>query len=89
LILRQACGRRASILLFHFLNENLEIVEVGNIAATRDGVRLDVEVDWEELAAILRDAYLMASPKRLANAPGRGEAASPAREARHVRLAKW
>ncbi|HYB92224.1 MAG TPA: MmcQ/YjbR family DNA-binding protein [Candidatus Binataceae bacterium] len=29
------------------------------------GVRLDVKVDWDELAAILRDGYLMSAPDRL------------------------
>ena len=28
------------------------------------GVRLDAEVDWEEVAAILRDGYLMSAPKK-------------------------
>ncbi len=32
------------------------------------GVRLDVKVDWKELAAILRDGYQMAAPKRLLSA---------------------
>jgi hypothetical protein len=30
------------------------------------GVRLDDEVNWEELAAILKDGYLMSAPKKLA-----------------------
>jgi hypothetical protein len=30
------------------------------------GVRLDVEVKWDELAAILEDGYRMSAPKRLA-----------------------
>jgi hypothetical protein len=30
------------------------------------GVRLDVEVDWDEIADILEDGYRMAAPKRLA-----------------------
>ena len=30
------------------------------------GVRLDVDVDWEELAAILEDGWIMSAPKRLA-----------------------
>ncbi len=29
------------------------------------GVRLDYKVDWDELAEILKDGYLMAAPKRL------------------------
>ncbi len=29
------------------------------------GVRLDYKVDWEELAGILKDGYLMSAPKRL------------------------
>jgi hypothetical protein len=31
------------------------------------GVRLDVKVVWDELAAILRDGYLMTVPKRMAD----------------------
>ena len=30
------------------------------------GVRLDVEVDWDELAAILEDGWMMSAPKKLA-----------------------
>lgn len=30
------------------------------------GVRLDVEVDWDEVADFVRDGYRMAAPKRLA-----------------------
>jgi predicted DNA-binding protein (MmcQ/YjbR family) len=30
------------------------------------GVRLDYKVDWDEVAAILKDGYLMSAPKRLA-----------------------
>lgn len=30
------------------------------------GVRLDVDVDWDEIDAILRDAYRVAGPKTLA-----------------------
>jgi hypothetical protein len=37
------------------------------------GVRLDAGTDWEELAAILNDAYLMSAPKKL-----RGTLAVPA-----------
>jgi hypothetical protein len=33
------------------------------------GVRLDVKVDWDELARIVEDGYRMAAPKRLAAAP--------------------
>ena len=29
------------------------------------GVRLDYEVNWDEVAAILKDGYLMSAPKRL------------------------
>ena len=29
------------------------------------GVRLDYKVDWDELAGILKDGYLMSAPKRL------------------------
>ena len=32
------------------------------------GVRLDGRVDWDELRELLRDAYLLAAPKRLAAA---------------------
>lgn len=35
------------------------------------GVRLDVKVDWDELAALLTDGYLMSAPKRLVNPRGR------------------
>jgi predicted DNA-binding protein (MmcQ/YjbR family) len=31
------------------------------------GVRLDYKVDWDEVAAILKDGYLMSAPKRLAS----------------------
>lgn len=31
------------------------------------GVRLDVDVDWDEMAAICRDAYRTVAPKRLAD----------------------
>jgi hypothetical protein len=37
------------------------------------GVRLDVKVDWGELAAILKDGYLMSAPNRLARLHGRGQ----------------
>src|SRR5271170_1068462 len=30
------------------------------------GVRLDYKVNWDEVAAILKDGYLMSAPKRLA-----------------------
>ena len=36
------------------------------------GVRLDYKVDWEELAGILKDGYLLSAPKRL-----RGRVAKP------------
>ena len=29
------------------------------------GVRLDVDVDWDQVADIIEDAYRMAAPKRL------------------------
>ena len=32
------------------------------------GVRLDVDVDWDEIADICKDAYLVIAPKRLAAA---------------------
>lgn len=31
------------------------------------GVRLDVAVDWDEIAGLIEDAYRMAAPKGLAN----------------------
>ena len=40
------------------------------------GVRLDVKVVWDELAAILRDGYLMSAPKRLVESLSPGEATS-------------
>lgn len=47
------------------------------------GVRLDVKVRWDELAAILNDGYLMSAPKRLAAArPRIGAAAVRAKSAR-------
>jgi hypothetical protein len=33
------------------------------------GVRLDVDVDWDELASIIEDAYRMAAPKGLRQRP--------------------
>jgi hypothetical protein len=41
------------------------------------GVRLDYEVDWDELSGILKDGYEMSIPKRLRGraAPARDEAA--------------
>jgi hypothetical protein len=30
------------------------------------GVRLDVDVDWDEVGSILREAYLLVAPRRLA-----------------------
>lgn len=29
------------------------------------GVRLDIEVDWSEIADLVRDSYQMTAPKRL------------------------
>lgn len=47
------------------------------------GVRLDVKVRWDEVAAILNDGYLMSAPKRLAAArPRIGAAAVRAKSAR-------
>lgn len=34
------------------------------------GVRLDHEVDWDEIAAIVRDAYRLVAPARLAHPLG-------------------
>ena len=34
------------------------------------GVRLDVEVDWDEVADLVADAYRMTAPKRLVTALG-------------------
>ena len=43
------------------------------------GVRLDVKnVDWEELAGILEDGYLMTAPKRLAKLRSGAASASAA-----------
>ncbi len=54
------------------------------------GVRLDVKVRWDELAAILNDGYLMSAPKRLAAARPRTVPASvkakPARKKLHPLL---
>ncbi len=47
------------------------------------GVRLDVKVDWDELANIVADSYRMTAPKRLwapANPSGQGAAASRPKE---------
>jgi len=42
------------------------------------GVRLDVQnVDWEELAGLIEDAYLMSAPKRLAKARDDAVTAAP------------
>jgi len=38
------------------------------------GLRLDVDVDWDEVAAHLEESYRMTAPKRLAVHPGRGTA---------------
>ncbi len=44
------------------------------------GVRLDVKVDWDELASIVADSYRMTAPKRLsAPANPRGQATAAAR----------
>jgi len=32
------------------------------------GVRLDVDVDWDEIAGIVRDAYCMVVPPKVATA---------------------
>ncbi|MEY2406212.1 MAG: hypothetical protein QOH64_1461 [Acidimicrobiaceae bacterium] len=40
------------------------------------GVRLDVEVDWEEMAGIVEDAYRIVAPKQLVAKLGSGEGAS-------------
>ena len=54
------------------------------------GVRLDVKkVDWEELAGILEDGYLMSAPKRLAKPRGGAAAAPiPATEKRRTKRAQ-
>jgi hypothetical protein len=39
------------------------------------GVRLDVKVDWNELAAIVKDGYMMSAPKRLGRRPAVNDAA--------------
>jgi hypothetical protein len=41
------------------------------------GVRLDYEVDWEELGDILRDGYALSAPKRLLKLLADGRAATP------------
>jgi len=47
------------------------------------GVRLDVKVRWDELAAILNDGYLMSAPKRLAASRARlGTAVAKAKPTR-------
>jgi hypothetical protein len=43
------------------------------------GVRLDAKVDWDELAGILRDGYLMAAPARVSSRRASGSEKSPAR----------
>ena len=44
------------------------------------GVRLDVKVNWNELAAILNDGYLMSSPFKFARPRGGGQTASSERK---------
>jgi hypothetical protein len=39
------------------------------------GVRLDVDVDWDEIAGLVRDAYRTVAPRRLANSLDKGEQA--------------
>jgi hypothetical protein len=39
------------------------------------GVRLDVEVDWDEMAGIVEDAYRIVAPKQLVAKLGSGEGA--------------
>ena len=43
------------------------------------GVRLDTSVDWDELAAILRDGYLISAPVKLASRKAPGSAKSTVR----------
>jgi predicted DNA-binding protein (MmcQ/YjbR family) len=53
------------------------------------GVRLDYKVDWEELAAILKDGYLMSAPRKLRDsalaAPNNGVRPSGAKRTRRAR----
>ena len=44
------------------------------------GVRLDVKVNWNQLAAILNDGYLMSSPFKFARPRGGGQTASSERK---------
>ena len=41
------------------------------------GVRLDVDVDWDEVAGIVRDAYRMVVPPKVAGGARRRPAARP------------
>jgi len=43
------------------------------------GVRLDTRVDWDELAAIVRDGYLMSTPVKIARPKPPGPAKSSVR----------
>ena len=43
------------------------------------GVRLDTSIDWDELAAILQDGYLISAPVKLASRKTLGPAKSTAR----------
>ncbi|MHB8382982.1 MAG: MmcQ/YjbR family DNA-binding protein [Candidatus Binataceae bacterium] len=53
------------------------------------GARLDVKIDWEQLAGILHDGYLLSAPKRLSASAARTAASSikakPARRSRTPR----
>ncbi len=51
------------------------------------GVRLDGEADWDEVAAILKDGYLMSAPKKLRGAIPAVVAASPGAGGRRKRQA--
>jgi hypothetical protein len=52
------------------------------------GVRLNVKVVWDELAAIVRDGYLMTAPKRLLESTAAEPSASRAPKAAAKRSAK-
>lgn len=48
------------------------------------GVRLDKDVDWDEIAGFLDDAYRMTAPKRLLSHPA-GATIAPAAKARKTK----
>ncbi|HXL86723.1 MAG TPA: MmcQ/YjbR family DNA-binding protein [Gemmatimonadaceae bacterium] len=53
------------------------------------GVRIDHKVDWDELAAILKDGYLMSAPKKLrGGTPARLDAIAASTGATPERISK-